>query len=44
LLPLNIQLWAGGAGISVIRKKPKGVKMFYDLDEAVFALSEISIK
>ena len=44
LLPLNIQIWAGGAGISVIRKKPKGVKMFYDLDEAVFALSEISIK
>jgi len=44
LLPLNIQLWAGGAGISVIRKKPKGVKMFYDLDEAVFALSEIPIK
>ena len=43
LLPLNIQLWAGGAGISVIRKKPKGVKMFYDLDEAVFALSEIPI-
>jgi len=44
LLPLNIQLWAGGAGISVIRKKPKGVKMFYDLNEAVLALSDIPIQ
>jgi DNA-binding transcriptional MerR regulator len=40
LLPPNIQLWAGGAGISVIRKKPKGVKMIFDLNEAVIALTE----
>lgn len=44
LLPLNIQIWAGGAGISVIRKKPKGVKMFYDLNEAVLAMSQIPIQ
>ena len=44
LLPLNIQIWAGGAGISVIRKKPKGVKMFYDLNEAVLAMSHIPIQ
>ena len=40
LLPLNIQIWAGGAGISVVRKKPKGVKMIFDLNEAVIALTE----
>ena len=44
LLPLNIQIWAGGAGISVIRKKPKGVKMFYDLNEAVLAMSQVPIQ
>jgi DNA-binding transcriptional MerR regulator len=29
LLPPEIQIWVGGAGISVIRKKPKGVDFFY---------------
>ena len=41
LLPPQIQIWAGGAGISVIRKKPKGVKMIYDFKEAVIALNDI---
>ena len=41
LLPPEIQIWAGGAGISVIRKKPKGVKMIYDFKEAVIALNDI---
>lgn len=40
LLPLNIQIWAGGTGISVVRKQPKGVKMIFDLNEAVIALTE----
>jgi MerR family transcriptional regulator, light-induced transcriptional regulator len=40
LLPVNIQLWAGGAGISVIRKKPKGVNLIYDFKDAIFALNE----
>jgi len=40
LLPLSIQIWAGGTGISVVRKKPKGVKMIFDLNEAVIALTE----
>jgi methanogenic corrinoid protein MtbC1 len=44
LLPPSIQIWAGGAGISVVRKKPKGVKMIYDLNDAVNALNEISFK
>lgn len=41
LLPPQIQIWAGGAGISVIRKKPKGVKMIYDFNEAVIAMNDI---
>ena len=44
LLPPQIQIWAGGAGISVIRKKPKGVKMIYDFNEAVIAMSDISFQ
>ena len=43
LLPPQIQIWAGGAGISVIRKKPKGVKMIYDFNEAVIALNDIPV-
>ena len=44
LLPPEIQIWVGGAGISVIRKKPKGVDFFYDFKEAVFALNNFSFK
>ena len=44
LLPPQIQIWAGGAGISVLRRKPKGVKMIYDFNEAVVALSDISFE
>jgi MerR family transcriptional regulator, light-induced transcriptional regulator len=41
LLAPHTQIWAGGAGISVIRKKPKGVKIIYDLNDAVNALGDI---
>ena len=44
LLPHHIQLWVGGAGISVIRKRPKGIKMIYDFNEAVIALNEFSFQ
>ena len=44
LLPPEIQIWVGGAGISVIRKKPKGVDFFYDFKDVVFALNNFSIK
>ncbi len=42
LIPSNIQIWAGGAGISVIRNTPKGIKIIYDFKEAVIALNDIS--
>jgi len=44
LLPPEIQIWVGGAGISVIRKKPKGVDFFYDFKDAVFAVNNFSVK
>jgi len=44
LLPPQIQIWAGGAGISVLRRKPKGVKMIYDFNAAVVAMSDISFE
>ena len=44
LLPPKIQIWVGGAGISVIRKKPKGVDFFYDFKDVVFALNNFSFQ
>lgn len=44
LLPPEIQIWVGGAGISVIRKKPKGVDFFYDFKDAVFTLNNFSFQ
>jgi len=44
LLPTHIQIWAGGSGISVIRKRPKGIKMIYDFNEAITALNEFSFQ
>ena len=41
LLAPNIQIWAGGAGISTIRKRPKGVSLIYDFKDAIFALNEL---
>jgi methanogenic corrinoid protein MtbC1 len=41
LLAPNIQIWAGGAGISAIRKRPKGVSLIYDFKDAIFALNEL---
>jgi len=40
LLAPNIQIWAGGAGISAIRKRPKGVSLIYDFKDAIFALNK----
>jgi hypothetical protein len=42
LLP-HIQIWAGGAGLSAIRKIPNGVKIFYDFNEVIIALNEIPL-
>lgn len=42
LIPSHIQIWAGGAGISVIRKKPKGVSMISDFNEAILALDDVA--
>jgi len=43
LLPLNIQIWAGGAGISAIRKVPKGVRVINDFNAAVIALNDLHL-
>jgi hypothetical protein len=40
LLAPNIQIWAGGAGISVIRKRPKGVSLIYGFKDVIFALNK----
>lgn len=38
LLPPPVQIWAGGAGVSGIKKNPKGIAIFSGLDEMVLAL------
>ena len=44
LLPPQIQIWAGGAGLSGIRKQPKGVRIISDIGEAVVALKELPVQ
>jgi DNA-binding transcriptional MerR regulator len=43
LLPIPIQIWAGGAGVSSMRKPPKGVRIFSDFEEAVVALNGLAV-
>jgi len=38
LLPLQVEIWAGGAGVAGVRRTPKGVRLFRDLQESVDAL------
>ncbi len=44
LLPIQIQIWAGGAGLAGIRKHPKGVRIISDIGEAVAALKELPVQ
>ena len=44
LLPLQMQIWAGGAGVAGIRKQPKGVRIISDIAEAVTALNELAVQ
>jgi len=41
LLPSQIQLWAGGGGLTGIRKFPKGVRTFLQLEAIGAALNEV---
>jgi methanogenic corrinoid protein MtbC1 len=43
LLPSQVQIWAGGAGLSEVRKQPKGVRIIRDLNGSVAALNELSL-
>lgn len=44
LLPPQMQIWAGGAGVAGIRKQPKGVRISSDFGEAVAALKELPVQ
>ena len=41
LLPPNMLLWAGGAGLSEVRRAPTGVRIVTDFDEAIAALDDL---
>ncbi len=43
LLPIPIQLWAGGSSVAGIRKHPKGVRIFSQMSEAVAALNDAAL-
>jgi len=43
LLPIHIQIWAGGSGLAGIRKYPKGVRMFSQMNEVVAALNDAPV-
>ncbi len=44
LLPGQMQIWAGGAGVLGIRKHPKGVRIITDFGEAVTALNNLPLQ
>ena len=39
LLPIQIQIWAGGKGLAAIKKHPKGVRIFSQMNEVIAALN-----
>ena len=41
LLPPQMLIWAGGAGLLQVRRVPKGVRIMTHFDEAVKALGEL---
>jgi methylmalonyl-CoA mutase cobalamin-binding subunit len=41
LLPPDIQVWAGGAGAAILKRPPKGVRVFTDFQEAGAALHDL---
>lgn len=41
LLPPATQLWAGGAGLSHVKRMPKGVRRMTQFDEAITALGKL---
>jgi DNA-binding transcriptional MerR regulator/methylmalonyl-CoA mutase cobalamin-binding subunit len=40
-LPVAVEIWAGGAGAACIKRTPKGVRIFSDLNEPVIALQHL---
>ncbi len=38
LLPADIEVWAGGAGMMILQRPPKGVRVFSDIKSAIAAV------
>jgi methanogenic corrinoid protein MtbC1 len=41
LLPADVAIWAGGAGAAIVKRPPKGVRIFLDLNEVADVLQEL---
>ena len=39
LLPIQIQIWVGGKGLAGVKKPPKGVRIFSQMNEVIAALN-----
>ncbi len=42
LLPTKVEVWAGGSGVSSIRRPPKGVHVFSNMQDAVVMLQNLA--
>ncbi len=40
LIPYNVQIWAGGAGAAIIKRPPRGIRIFTDIEESIAALRD----
>ncbi len=44
LLPVDVPIWAGGAGTTIIKRPPNGVRLFMELNEVTNALQGLGIR
>ncbi len=42
ILPPRVEIWVGGAASAIVRRPPKGVRIFSEIQESVGALRELS--
>jgi DNA-binding transcriptional MerR regulator len=42
ILPDNVEIWAGGGGLSRIRRTSKGIRIFSTIQESIMALHELA--
>jgi methylmalonyl-CoA mutase cobalamin-binding subunit len=43
ILPSNVEIWAGGAGVSGIKRAAKGIRIFSTIEESISILEDLAL-